>query len=253
MVDNPNLETNWQDPLQPPILANNQVHVWRANLDLPTAEINQLATLLSTDEIARANKFRFPEHKRRFIATRGILRQLLGNYLQISAKILKFEYSDRGKPRLAASISDSSLEFNVSHSQEYALYGFTHHNQIGVDLEYLRDMKDAAKIAERFFSPRESQLIASLNSEQQQRIFFKLWTAKEAYLKAIGTGLTGSLDGVDISLDQAGYPSLLAINGNVAAAASWSMHHCIPAINYVASVAIKTNIIKQQINFWNWY
>ncbi len=253
MVDNPNLETNWQDPLQPPILANNQVHVWRANLDLPTAEINQLATLLSTDEIARANKFRFPEHKRRFIATRGILRQLLGNYLQISAKILKFEYSDRGKPRLAASISDSSLEFNVSHSQEYALYGFTHHNQIGVDLEYLRDMKDAAKIAERFFSPRESQLIASLNSEQQQRIFFKLWTAKEAYLKAIGTGLTGSLDGVDISLDQAGYPSLLAINGNITAAASWSMHHCIPAINYVASVAIKTNIIKQQINFWNWY
>lgn len=250
---NHNSETVWQHPSYQPQLNDNRVHVWRANLDLPTAEINQLATFLSTDEIARANKFRFPKHQKRFIAARGILRKLLGNYLQISADNLEFAYSDRGKPRLAASMSDSSLQFNISHSHEYALYGFTHHHPIGVDLEYLREMKDAAKMAERFFSPTEFKLLASLTSEQQQRVFFKLWTAKEAYLKAIGTGLADSLASVDISLDRAECPSLIAIKGNVAAAASWSMYSCIPAINYVATVAIETKITEQQIDFWHWH
>lgn len=247
------LDTIWQHPLHHPILEDNQVHAWRANLDLPTAEINQLASLLSPDEIDRANKFRFPQHRRRFIAARGILRELLGNYLQISPDNLEFEYGDRGKPRLAVSMGDSSLQFNISHSQEYALYGFTNDHPIGVDLEYLREMEDVAKIAERFFSPQESKLIASLHSEQQQRVFFKLWTTKEAFLKAIGTGLAGSLASLDISLDQWEHPILLSIQGNAAAVANWSMYSCIPAPNYVAAVAIETPITKLQIDYWHWH
>ncbi|WP_019507798.1 4'-phosphopantetheinyl transferase superfamily protein [Pleurocapsa sp. PCC 7319] len=246
-------KTIWQNPEQLPILDKNQVHVWRANLELSKTEIEQLATCLSTDEISRANKFRFPIHKRRFIVARGILRQLLGNYLQLSPDRIKFEYGDRGKPRLAASVVDGFLQFNVSHSEEYALYGFTHHHLIGVDLEYLRDMKDAVKLAERFFSPREFELLAAIDSEQQRKVFFKLWTAKEAYLKAIGTGLTNSLASIDISFDQTGNPKLLAIEGDLEATANWSMYPCVPEINYVATVAIKTPTNSQQIYFWNWH
>ena len=245
--------TIWQHPPQQPILSNNQVHVWRANLELSTTAIEQLATCLSSDEISRANKFRFPIHKRRFIVARGILRQLLGNYLQLSPERIEFEYGDRGKPRLATSVAESSLQFNISHSEEYALYGFTHHHLIGVDLEYLREMKDAVKLAERFFSPREFKFLASLTEKQQRKVFFQLWTAKEAYLKAIGTGLTNSLASIDISFDQAGNPNLLSIEGDLGATANWFMYPCVPETNYVATVAIKTQTNGQQIDFWNWH
>ncbi|MGL6345273.1 MAG: 4'-phosphopantetheinyl transferase family protein, partial [Waterburya sp.] len=154
MIDNNNhQDTIWQHPPQQPRLDHNQVHVWRANLDLPTTAIEELAAILSHDEIARANRFRFTKDRNRFIAARSILRQLLGKYLQITPDKLEFEYSDRGKPRLSASMPNSFLQFNVSHSHEYALYGFIYDQAIGVDIEYLREMSDAVKIAERFFSP----------------------------------------------------------------------------------------------------
>jgi len=244
----------WKIPENQLSLTNNQVHVWRAKLDLSAHEIARLETLLSEDEKSRANRFRFPQHKRRFIAARAILREILANYLQINSDALRFEYSDRGKPRLAKSMEASSWQFNVSHSQELALYGFTCHKRIGVDVEYLRSMDDAAKIAERFFSAQESQLIANLSGEQQKQVFFQLWTAKEAYLKAIGEGLAGSLAGVDIDidLDQAKSLALLSIKEDVQAAASWLMYPCVPETNYIATVAIESKTEKQQIDFWNW-
>lgn len=252
-MDRNQLNTIWHKPLCQPILANNQVHIWRTSLDFSTAKVNQLATFLSIDELARANRFHFPEHKKRFIAARGILRQLLGNYMQISPDKLKFEYGYQGKPRLATSMGNSSLQFNVSHSFKYALYGFANHHLVGIDIEFLREMKDPVELAKRFFSNREYQLIVDLtNKEQQQKFFFKLWTAKEAYLKALGTGLSSSLTDIEISLDGAN-TKLLAIRGNTTTVNNWSMYHFVPAANYIAVIIINTQIPKQQINFWNWY
>jgi 4'-phosphopantetheinyl transferase len=244
----------WKIPQSQLGLTNNQVHVWRAKLDLSANEIVRLETILSEDEKLRANRFRFPQHKRRFIAARAILREILANYLKINSDALRFEYSDRGKPRLAKSMEASNWQFNVSHSEELALYGFTYNNRIGVDVEYLRSMNDGAKIAERFFSAQESQLIANLSDEQQKQAFFQLWTAKEAYLKAIGEGLKGSLAGVDINLnlDSAKSLALLSIEGNVEAAASWLMYSCVPETDYIATVAIENKTEQQQIDFWSW-
>ena len=242
----------WKNPPYHPPLNCDRVHLWRANLNLPSAVVEQLASFLSKDEVARANKFRFPQHQRRFTVARGILRHLLANYLQISPVAVQFEYGDRGKPSLAIPFSDSSLQFNISHSQEYALYGFTYNYPLGVDLEYLRSMEDVAKIAQRFFSTQEYQLIASLSGQQQQKAFFQLWTAKEAYLKATGIGLTGSLADVNICLDQTD-PCLQAIQGNKQATANWSMYSYLPVVNYVAAIAIKTKTNQQQIDCWNWH
>ncbi|PSB08444.1 hypothetical protein C7B62_16780 [Pleurocapsa sp. CCALA 161] len=252
MDDNNKPNTIWQKPPYNFELANDRVHIWRANLDLPTAKIHQLNTLLSTDEVARANKFHFLEHKRRFIASRGILRQLLGNYLRISPENLEFEYGDRGKPQLAASMDNSFLQFNVSHSLDYALYGFTNHHLIGVDIEFLREMENATELAKRFFTHQEFQLMANLADEERQKAFFQLWTAKEAYLKALGTGLSSFLTDIELSLDRANYAKLLAIRGNIDAVSDWSMYFCIPAANYIAAITINTQISKQHINFWNW-
>lgn len=220
MDENNQLNTIWQNFPSQTILADDRVHVWRADLDLPTAKIDRLATFLSTDEIARANKFHFMQHKRRFIVARGILRQLLGNYLGISPEKIEFEYGDRGKPRLASSMVNSSLQFNVSHSQEYALYGFTNHHLIGVDLEYLREMENITELAKRFFTHREFQLIADLTGKEQQNAFYQLWTAKEAYLKAIATGLSGSLTDIELSFDDRN-AKLLTIKRNMTAVSNW--------------------------------
>ena len=242
----------WQyPPTNLPTLDKNRVHLWRAKLDLSDPELDRLATVLSPDEVARANRFRFPRHRRRFIVARGILRRLLANYLDIEPKDLEFFYGDRGKPLLELE-QLYPLQFNLSHSQEYVLYGFTYNCLIGVDLEYLREMSDLIKIARRFFSHREYKLLVEESEEARLKLFFQLWTAKEAYLKAIGTGITDSLGDVDIDIDEVFSPRLLAIKGDEVAAAKWSLYSCVPAPDYIASVAIKTTSLTK-IDFWHWH
>ena len=247
MVTNSSIDSIWQTPSQPPRLRDSLVHVWRANLSLSTSEIEELTTLLSTDEIARANKFRFLKHKSRFIAARGILRQLLANYLDLNPQNITLEYSDRGKPHLA---KDLSLQFNISHSQEYALYGFTLNHLIGVDIEYQRTMLDALKIAQRFFSAREHKMLEEVSIEQQPKLFFQLWTAKEAYLKATGTGLSACLDSVEIALNQSKSPYLSTLKKDIIM--NWSLYFCTPATDYSAAIAINAQIPVQHINYWHW-
>ena len=241
----------WQNPLHHPTLDREQVHIWRANLNLPADEVTRLSAFLSPDETARANKYRFPIHRRRFIVARGILRDLLGNYLEISPNTVKFEYGDRGKPYISLNACQD-LQFNISHSEEYALLGFTGDRSIGVDIEYLREMPDAVKIAQRFFSPKEYDLIRNLDAKQQCQAFFKLWTAKEAYLKAIGTGLAGCLTSIDIDFDSYGDRISLSCNNNLTSVDNWSIYPCIPASSYVGTIAIDARVSKQQICFWNW-
>lgn len=240
------IDSIWQTPAQPPTLTDSQVHIWRANLELSTPEIEQLTTLLSTDEIARANRFRFVQHKSKFIAARGILRQLLGNYLKVSPRSLTFTYSDRGKPQLA---TDISLQFNLSHSEKYALFGFALNHLIGVDIEHQRAMPDALKIAQRFFSAKEYKMLAAVPLEQQPKLFFQLWTAKEAYLKATGTGLSGSLSSVEICLDQCESPYLSTLKQDKII--NWSLYSCTPATDYSAAIAINAQISAQDVNYWH--
>ena len=245
--------TIWQSSLRQTALDKHQVHIWRANLDLPEIEVVRLKTFLSIDELHRASKFRFTEHRRRFVVARGILRELLGSYLDTSPKNVQFNYGDRGKPELLESNTPYPLHFNISHSQEYALFGFSTSNLIGVDIEHLREMPDAVKIAQRFFSHREFDLINNLGIKEQSSVFFKFWTAKEAYLKAIGTGLSGSLASIEIDLAKdSGNTLLFAINGNTRDKNNWSICSFVPAINYVGAMAIEAQITKEQIDFLSW-
>ena len=240
----------WQHPKNLPTLDRDRVHVWRARLDLIDSEVARLTSILSPDEVARANRFRFARHRRRFIVARGILRQLLGNYLDIEPKDLQFDYGDRGKPLLKLDRTEP-LQFNLSHSHEYALYGFTYDCLIGVDLEYLRK-SDFMKIARRFFSDGEYELLMKASEDERAKLFFQLWTAKEAYLKAIGTGIADSLADVNLAIVEVLSPRLLAIKGDKLAAAKWSLCSCIPATGYIASIAIKTTPLVP-IDFWHWH
>ena len=245
------LNNVWQIPPDKLVLADNETHVWRAKLDLSADEITELTKILAEDEQVKANRFRFPEHQRRYIAARGILRKLISSYSNISADSVQFDYNSHGKPKITEFLNNQNLQFNVSHSEELALYGITRDRRIGIDLEYLREMNDVVQIAQRFFAPRESAVIASLHGDEQKRVFFQFWTAKEAYLKAIGSGLAGGLDKVEISLEKQAV-TLLSVSETSENAANWSLDRFIPDLNYVATVVTETKQKSHQIQFLTW-
>ena len=225
-------------------LSVNNVHIWSVSLKLLPSQIEQLSTILSSDEIERANRFYFERDKNRFTIARGTLRKILSRYLNIEPKKLQFYYSDRGKPYLI----NTSILFNLSHSQDLALYAITQVNLIGIDLEYIRPMNDAESLAKRFFSPQEYNLISQLPPQKQQERFFKLWTCKEAYLKATGDGLAGGLEKVEISLNQEKPVEFFSINGDIEEASHWYLHQFIPQPNYIAAVVVAGK--NQSLSFW---
>ncbi len=225
-------------------LSPNNVHIWSTNLKLLPSQIEKLSTILSSDEIDRAQKFHFEKDKNRFIIARGTLRKILSRYLKIEPKKLQFTYSERGKPYLA----NTSILFNLSHSQDLALYAITKVNLIGIDVEHIRPIKEAKNLAKRFFSAQEYNLLSQLPPQQQQETFFKLWTCKEAYLKATGDGLAGSLEKVEISLNPEKPIQFFSINRDIKEASRWYLDQFIPEPNYIAAVAVAGK--NQNLSFW---
>jgi 4'-phosphopantetheinyl transferase len=228
-------------------LLPNEVHIWRENLDNAKPLLEDLTRILSEDELVRAKRFHFEQHRQRFIAGRGILRSILARYLNIEPIEIKFDYEARGKPFLEQNLNENNLCFNLSHSQNYALYVITLNNSIGVDLEYIDSKTDVVSLAQRFFSPSEFAAIESAPQEQQQQLFFRYWTCKEAYLKATGTGLK-DLDKVGISLTPE-QPAKLIIP-NIANSGEWSLHEIKPFANCAGAVAVKERDL--QFKYWDY-
>lgn len=238
----------WNSPPKQLTLSDRDIHVWRADLNLPPEEIETLATTLSADESDRANRFHFEKDRKHFIAARGILRSLLGTYLNLPPSQLEFAYGDRGKPSLSVDLP-ASLSFNLSHSNGLALYAVTSTSSIGIDVEYLRPMSDALQLAKRFFAPREYEVINCLSPPEQRQAFFKAWTAKEAYLKATGVGLSGGLEKVEVSLDSREALKLLSIDGDGGRAGSWSLYSVRLDPDYLAALAVENN--SWNLSYWD--
>ncbi len=203
------------------LIGVHEVHVWHAEL-ANSEDAKDLEPLLSPDENARAERFRFPEHRRRFVIARGCLRQLLGAYLGIAPKEVVFIYSEAAKPALALE-HQSRLHFNVSHSGDIAAFAFTTARDIGIDVELIRRDVDVEQIPQRFFSSHEQESLSRLQGEEKLRGFFNCWTRKEAYVKAFGSGLSLPLRDFDVSLLPGEPAKLRATRPDAALAARWSM------------------------------
>jgi 4'-phosphopantetheinyl transferase len=229
----------WQPTPKSLKLGDRDVHLWLVNLDLPLEKVNQLKDVLSSDEKVRAERFYFEKHRNRFIVARSTLRIILAQYLEREANKIEFSYGDRGKPFLKEKAPNKKLQFNISHSENLALYGLTYDRAIGVDIEHLRPIDDVQKIARRFYSAQESAIVDSLTDSKKILAFFRGWTAKEAYLKATGDGISEALDRVEVSLAPDETLSLLRLHGDIQAAARWRLHSFTPADQYVATIAIE--------------
>ena len=228
------------------LLASGEVHVWRTDLH-SEAHAQNLEQLLSPDEIQRVSRFRFAEHRRRFIIARGCLRELLSAYLGIKGCEVSFTYSREGKPALAPR-HHSKIFFNVSHSADVAVFAFTTERSIGVDVEMIRHDVDTDGIPKRFFSSGEQKMLAELDGEAKFRGFFNCWTRKEAYVKAVGSGLSLPLRDFDVSLVPGDPARLLATRPDQEQTARWSMASLDCGDMCAAAVVVEGSIAKLRIS-----
>ncbi|MDQ3699919.1 MAG: 4'-phosphopantetheinyl transferase superfamily protein [Chloroflexota bacterium] len=195
---------SWLPAPAPLLLSSREVHVWRATLDVPPERVASLAQLLADDERRRADRFRFEHLRRRYIAGRATLRTILARYLQTGAEQLRFAYDEHGKPALASPVvahPSTAIEFNVSHAEALALYAVARGRRVGIDVERVRPVEEAAGIVAQNFSAAERDALGRLPAAQGLAGFFACWTRKEAFIKAHGGGLTIPLSSFDVSVD----------------------------------------------------
>jgi 4'-phosphopantetheinyl transferase len=153
------------------------------------------------------------------------LRHLLGQYLQQEPKGIHFEENPNGKPFLATSKGRPELFFNLAHSQEMGLFGFSKVGELGVDVERIKDPYDGEKLAGRYFSSQESAYLSSVAEKEKARTFFRLWTLKEAYLKAMGLGFSGGLDTFSVKINQGAGTALLSGRHPEDRQGSWNLKY----------------------------
>lgn len=215
----------------------NEVHVWRAELNQEASIVRACYEILQPEEQQRADKFHFPRDREHFVVARAVLRQILGGYLSSAPEQIRFTYNQYGKPALAGLGGDDSLCFNVSHSKGIALYAIARGRRVGLDIEHVREDFDALTLAERFFSPAEVAALRELLPEQQIGAFFNCWTRKEAYIKALGEGLSHPLAGFSVSLAPGEPAALLSTDDDAQEASRWSLVELSPGDGYVAALA----------------
>jgi 4'-phosphopantetheinyl transferase len=230
---------SWAPPPPQLRLADDEIHVWRAWLDRPAQPADRLARTLSADERARADRFRFDHDRRRFVAGRAILRAILARYLDLAPGAVVFRYLSHGKPALASPAVRPAVQFNLAHADQLALYAFCASADVGIDIERLRPIPEAAQIAERFFAAGERAILRSLPPERVDEAFLTCWTRKEAYLKAVGAGLSAPLDACEVTLAPGEPARLLRFTGDSRQGSDWLLRSLVPAPGYLGACAVR--------------
>jgi 4'-phosphopantetheinyl transferase len=234
--------STWTEPPASLTLATGEVHVWRLALDQPESVVAEFRATLEADELERAGRFHFEKHRRHFVVGRGGLRYVLARYLDVRPEEFRFSYGAYGKPALVS----EGLRFNMSHSHGLALFAVAPDRELGVDVEHVRADFATEDIARRFFSRVEVAAFNALPQDEQVAAFFRCWTRKEAYIKAIGRGLSEPLDAFDVTLAPGEAAALLrAERGD---ASRWAMFDIDPGADYTGALAVEAPVSK--IRFW---
>ncbi len=199
---------------------------------------------MSEAERARAEKFKFDKDRRLFTVAHAALRSILSQYLQTGPANLEFAIGPNGKPGFAGD-SFGDLRFNLSHSGTSALIAVVLKREIGADIELIKKDFAFAEVAERFFTAREVAALRALPDSLQRQGFYKCWTSKEAFLKAKGSGLSGTLDEVEITVDK---DQSVQIRANVP---GWSLIELPPITDYAAAVVIEGTQLPANCYDWS--
>ena len=217
------------------IIPGNEIHIYRSSLESSSELLKQYESLLSPDELQKAYRYKFEKDRDHFITGRALLRNILAKYLNQSPDEIIFSYSDKGKPF----IKNSNLKFNLAHSGGKAVFAFADNAEVGIDIEYMRELPDALQIAKRFFSEEEVNEILKVRDDEIRSAFFNCWTRKEAFIKAVGEGLSYPLKDFTVTLIPGDNPEIKWIKDKDDEVKEWSLVNIQTDENYISSLAVK--------------
>jgi 4'-phosphopantetheinyl transferase len=230
-------------------LPENEVHIWQTDFATALNRMSSLHALLDHEEQERAARFKVASACEQFVISRAFLRIALGKYLGIAGRDVRFQIAEYGKPELASS---SDIKFNLSHTDDAAVLAVTRKRPVGIDVERVRDNVDALELAGRFFSASEAQWLRSQPAARRLGSFFACWTAKEAYIKALGTGLSMPLAGFSIIPEQGNERLPLQIHGDPEASILWRMWQLDLGNDLRCAVAAKGSHLRVRLWKWAW-
>ena len=225
-------------------LGDRDLHVWRIGLTANDARYGDMLAILSLEERARAARFRFDADRRRFVAARASVREIVGAYIALPAAEVEFVYGAYGKPSVEqAADGNEGIHFNVSHAQDLALCAVTRAGEVGVDVESIRDDLDLDGIAALFFSVAERQLLS--DSSDTANAFARIWVRKEACVKASGVGIGGDLTGFSVGLAESSHvPDADGVRGG-----GWTVRELAVGEGFAAAVATRSSLSLTLLGF----
>ena len=213
-----------------------KIDLWSWSLDEPPKTGGIPSATLSKDELARANRFLFERDRQRFICGRHKLREILATYVGSDPEALRFKYTASDKPEIDPQWQSNAPYFNLSHSGPLAMLAVSADTELGVDIEQLRPIE--TNVAKQFFSAHEQDALVHLEGEDWINGFYRLWTLKEAFLKATGEGLLQELNSFDIAFSADQPAHLLRLEGDSFAPDHWTLHSFSPAPGFVGALAV---------------
>ena len=245
-------DADWSPAEQPPTLESGALHVWQIALQQPASTMERLADSLDAAERARAARFAFVRDRERFLVAHGALREIVGRYLACAPSAVAFHHSAQGKPEIVepGNPATGALRFSLAHSGEIALISVTSIGATGVDVEQTRSDVEALAIAERFFATEEQDALRAQPEDRRAAYFYRLWTCKEAYLKAVGVGLTAPLQEIIVRFGAPAGVSIALMGASAASVGRWSLAELAPGAGYAGAVAVDGRI--ESVAVWQW-
>ena len=210
---------HFEPPPESPAPGPGEVHVWRVDYRELASPERALQSLSESERI-RAARFHRDSDRLRYVVAHAALRDVLGRCLSLAPERLVFQTGEHGKPALRDA---PSLQFNLSDSDGLALIGVAVDGPLGIDVERHREDPTLIDVADRFFSPAEVRALRAVDPSRRLDAFFRIWTRKEAFIKAVGEGLARDLASFDVSLDPGHGASLLATRPDPEEARAWAL------------------------------
>jgi len=238
---------DWQFPPEKINLTDRDVHIWQIFLEEPIEKAKDMGWILSDEEKYRAGRFQFEHHQRRFLISHAALRHILSQYTGIEPQHIQYQITSYGKPHLRNK-TEFDIQFNLSHSHERAVVAICQNQPIGIDIEYIRSTADIASLAKQNFSTNEYQQFAKLPVTDSLLGFFNTWTRKEAYIKAIGEGLSHPLHTFEVTVNPGEPAQMLSIANDLKAARHWTLEAVQVQDGYAAAFAVQ--LTKVYLNQW---